>query len=104
MADWPSDKELEEIYRIGSEGHDFQYTQDAWSEMEHLLDKRKRRKFILMAFSILFLASLTYIAKPYLISDNSSLNQTELVSSHGETSTNISEVSSTNTQNVIVKL
>ena len=42
MAKWLSDKELEEIYRKGSEAHDFEYRADAWSDMEHLLDKDQR--------------------------------------------------------------
>ena len=89
MADWPSDKELEEIYRRGSEGHDFQYNEDAWNDMERLLDKRKRRRFFFFMFSVVVLGTLTYVMLPFT---NSNTNSNQNLA---ETSIDINAGSST---------
>ncbi len=82
MAKWPSDKELEEIYRKGSEQHDFQYDPRAWDQMKKLLDQQKRRRYgILLLFALLFI-SISGIVY-YKLSDSGQLpaNQ-KLVQTH----------------------
>lgn len=74
MADWLSDKELEEFYRRGSENHDFQYNEAAWDDMEHLLDKRKRRRFFFLALSIVLLGGISYMMSP-LFTSSADLNK-----------------------------
>jgi hypothetical protein len=39
-----SDKNIDNIFKSGSEGHDFDYNPEAWKEMEQLLDKEERRR------------------------------------------------------------
>ena len=105
MADWPSDKELEEIYRKGSEGHDFQYNEDAWNDMERLLDKRKRRRFFFFMFSVIALGSLTYLMSPLFTSDinkNQNLAETS-IESIATTSTIKSVTNATSPKSLITK-
>ena len=56
MAKWPTDKELEEIYRKGSEQHNFNYDVNSWHQMEDLLDRDRRRRWV-----IWFLSGLLFV-------------------------------------------
>ena len=56
MAEWPTDKELQEIYRKGSEQHDFDYDPKAWDSMVVMLNKERRRRWLLIL--LLFIGGL----------------------------------------------
>ncbi len=99
MADWPSDKELEDIYRKGSERHDFQYSEKAWNDMETLLDdkKRKRRLFFLL-FTIGILA-IGYISLPLF--SNLTIKKTSTIHDRNENSISKQNTSEQNNTKVI---
>ena len=69
MPNWPSDKELEEIYRRGTEGHDFQYNEAAWNDMESLLDKSRKRKYFFFMWAVIALGGFMYLLSPLVTSD-----------------------------------
>jgi len=55
-------KEIDELFKAGSEQYDFEYNPVAWAQMEQLLDKEKRKRFILWWFwSILIGVSLLFM-------------------------------------------
>ncbi len=71
MAEWPSDKELEEIYRKGSQLHDFEYRPDAWDNMEKLLDQDKNRFGLWFKGAVIIgLIALMYIAYSTLFTES----------------------------------
>ena len=88
MAKWPSDSELEEIYRKGSENHDFEYDPVAWAQMTALLDKRRRRKVVLwflfgaMIFAGAFLTMKSYTT--YLFPTQKPISKIENLESTSE--------------------
>lgn len=46
MASWPDHNDIEEIFKKGTQRHEFQYDPHAWEKMEGLLDRQKRKKFL----------------------------------------------------------
>ncbi len=78
MADWLSDTDLEEVYRKGSENHDFQYSEAAWNDMERLLDKRKKRRLFFFVLSFILLGGVTYMMSSYF-SSSSDLNKRQIL-------------------------
>jgi len=110
MADWPSDKELEEIYRRGSEFHDFQYSPEAWADMEDMLDKSWRKRFLfilLLSVGVLVTSWMTinFFFSQGQITD-SNLLTTEIAhvtTELSQTDTNIesASASSNNTQSAL---
>jgi len=96
MAKWPTDKELEEIYRKGSEFHDFEFRPDAWDDMEKLLDNDKKRLGGWLSISlVLGLLALSFFSYNYFSQNNTS-NQIEAkVITNTATATN--SISSTTT-------
>lgn len=99
MAKWPTDKELEEIYRRGSESHGFPYDPKAWDQMNLLLDRRKRRKWVFIFLFGLFLLMAVAFFYLSLQNDNGIRNQNAPVTNeisysdaiHGESGENLSE-------------
>ncbi|MEZ4949732.1 MAG: hypothetical protein R2784_10145 [Saprospiraceae bacterium] len=61
-----SDKNIDNIFKSGSEGHNFDYNPEAWKEMEQLLDKEDRRRGLWWWFGLggllLLIAGLFYFA------------------------------------------
>ena len=71
MAKWPSDKELEEIYRRGSESHDFEFRPDAWEDMEKLLDNEKKKYGLLIRSTVVLgLLALSYLSYDLFFADH----------------------------------
>ena len=46
-----SPEDLDKLFQIGSEQHDFEYNEVAWEQMEQLLDKKKKKRSFIWFFT-----------------------------------------------------
>lgn len=95
MSDWPT-QNMDQLFREGSERHDFEYNPAAWQQMDQLLDEQEsRRKWLLWfwlgigLFVLLLLSASLFFGQGPLSSQQQS---------NPAKTTNDSALSSTNTQ------
>jgi len=46
-----SPEDLDKLFQLGSEQHDFEYNEVAWKQMEQLLDKKKQKRSFIWIFT-----------------------------------------------------
>lgn len=97
MAKLPTDKELEEIYRKGSEQHNFTFNPEAWDRMETLLDKEKKKRFPWFLFSGVLIGLL--LATSFFIFNNNSSSDTTDLNHHEFISENNNDINTENHSN-----
>ena len=63
MSEW-SQKEIDNLFQEGSEQYPFEYNEEAWKDLERMLDKEERDRSLIWWFSgllgILILLGLSY--------------------------------------------
>ena len=63
-----SPEDLDKLFQVGSEQHDFEYNEVAWEQMEQLLDKKKKKRSFIWVFTgllslITVVGIITYTTK-----------------------------------------
>ncbi|NJL74404.1 MAG: hypothetical protein HC892_04505 [Saprospiraceae bacterium] len=86
MPDW-TPKDIDHLFKVGSEQYNFEYNPAAWAQMEALLDRDRRKKLIWWWFWGIFISaiilSLGWVA--HIFGNNTVFNTTTRIRTEQQT-------------------